>query len=107
MGSEFSGSVEFTAETKLAILGGLSATFGGSYKETRSVGISATIQVRPGYTGFIEAYYEGVYNGGTLYRDVYWGGEYQTTRSDPVSSTVHRADYVAVNFRVWEEFGLK
>lgn len=106
VGSEFSGSVEFTVEAKSAILGGVSARAGVGVKETRStneaVGASAEFYVSPGRKGFLEAYWGGESANGTLFWDTYYGGTYQSTQSAPVGAFVHTSVF-DVNFKGWEQ----
>ena len=101
-GSEFYGNLEFGGEVKIAVIGGIQGKVGFGLKEIRSkneaVGATNTLQVDPGHTGTLEAYWGGESASGTLYYDMYYGGTYQSSHADPVGAIVHTESF-DVNFK--------
>jgi|GEM_PF-5185841 len=101
-GSEWNVSGTISAELKLSVILKLGATVGGGYKEYReedeAYGASWGIDVSPGKTGWIKAYWGGMNTSGLVYYDVYYDGDFQYTLNQAVNDTkVHMTSF-EVNF---------
>lgn len=103
VGSEWSGSVKFTEEIKLGIMGKMSVEAGISVKEYReineAVGVEGQMTVSPRKQGRLEAYYGGRSSRGSLVYDQYDSYTGKTTRyTVGVDVQVHPTQLV-VNFK--------
>ncbi|QTH42046.1 hypothetical protein J4772_31820 [Cohnella sp. LGH] len=107
-GSEWTGSVSFTGEIKAGIFAKISATVGGSYKETRTtneaVGMTAGPLSVPAYkTGYINVWYAAQKSGGTL-RTYTYNTQNPSVRyytNHQVITKVFKADYVDLHSQSW------
>lgn len=102
-GSEWSGSVQFTGEIKVAILGEIKAQGGGSYKSSRvtneAVGYSVTHNVAAGKVGHIDLYYRGYKIGGRLTTWTAFTGDMEGSKrysTTDVYATLYPSEYLDI-----------
>jgi len=107
-GSEWSGSVNFTAEIKAGILGKVNTTAGVEHKQTRAtneaVGVTGSFTVSAGKMGHIKFWYKGKTTKGTLrhysYNTANPSQKYYT--DTPINATFYRSNYLDVFSEAWQ-----
>ncbi len=108
-GSEWSGSVDFTASVKTGVFGGLEAQTGIEYKEYRStneaVGLEAGMNVDPGKYGHIKFWYKGETTDGDLvyYRYNDYTGE-KEYKYEPIDATFYISDSLKYTAETWQDY---